>query len=567
MKKKRLLIQRNCNPNHLKSIQIENRKIQLKQTSDLLRVRRFLLLKGPQISPQIYKVTHIFLCLIRLITTSLTMGFLPRKPSKAYICLVGAGFLSLVCGTSYLIGSISVYLISFFINFHPDMDLNVFSGLLVYAAIISQFAGTQTLPLADKVGNKLLSFIVLTMMCGHHVLSSFHTSITLFCATFAGLFAPGYSMIWYLYAPAAWSWFPEAKGKITGILYAFVGFASLPFNSLAERSVNPEGLKPEIIIPNGMTEMRIFESAVTDRVPIMLQNIAIAMAVFGIIGLVLVNSPPKNLERRKSHAAHQSLSLDPTKLQKKAPSIMASKFWTNLSFWQLFLIQYAAVMPAVYIAFNIVGSVAMVCNGVFRPVWGWLFDVFGFKKVILVNVSLLATLLVGLPFVDDENLFLVCTCVILVCEGGLYVLCGSQCLKAFGVNYGARLMPFLNLANLVVNASMYFVNVLVLPNLGLVPTFLFFMSAFQLLALFVILRYDHEKEIDFDPPALATISEPIMIETKRVQGDQFTYNHQISCFPLFMQQQIVTVNCIHLLVIHDYMKVWRWNVGSDLVYI
>eukprot|EP01016_Furgasonia_blochmanni_P036946 TRINITY_DN4294_c0_g2_i5.p1 TRINITY_DN4294_c0_g2~~TRINITY_DN4294_c0_g2_i5.p1 ORF type:complete len:498 (-),score=103.40 TRINITY_DN4294_c0_g2_i5:263-1756(-) len=465
-----------------------------------------------------------------------TMGFLPRRPLKAYICILGSAFLALVSGTSYLIGATSVYLISFFINFHPDMDLNVFSGLLVYASIISQCASTQALPITDKIGRKALTFIILLMICGHHLISSFHTSIMAFCATYAGLFAPGYSMMWYCLAPAAWSWFPEAKGKVTGILLAFVGFASLPFNSLAEYSVNPEGIKPEIIIPNGKTQMRIFEPAVANRVPIMLQNLAIAMAVLGILGLVLVNAPQRNLERRKSDATLQMLNLDPTKIRAKTPSIMASKFWTNSSFWRLFVIQYSAIMPTLYIAFNyktigfnkfkddhfitFVGSVAMVCNGVSRPVWGWMFDSYGFKKITLGNVAIQTTLLASLPFIDQENLFLVWISVMLVTEGGLFVLCGSQCLKQFGVNYGARLMPFVNLTVLLVNASMYVVNVFVLPKLGMVSTFLFFMTAFQLVAIMGILRYDHEKEVDFDlPPAdvmAGTSKEPLMIEAKRI---------------------------------------------------
>ena len=173
-------------------------------------------------------------------------------------------------------------------------------------------------------------------------------------------------------------------------------------------------------------------------------------------------------------------------------------------------------MPTFYMTFNyktfgfrtfkddhfltIVGIIGMLWNGWFRPVFGFLFDKFGFKQLMLSVITLQTALLVSLPFLENREMYTVWVCAMLITSGGIFVMMAAQCLKVFGINYGARILPFLIGANLVSNMTFYAIDSLMLPWLGAVTTFVVVMPIYQCIAFFLVLRYNDEEEIDFNSP-------------------------------------------------------------------
>ena len=114
-------------------------------------------------------------------------------------------------------------------------------------------------------------------------------------------------------------------------------------------------------------------------------------------------------------------------------------------------------MPTFYMTFNyktfgfrtfkddhfltIVGIIGMLWNGWFRPVFGFLFDKFGFKQLMLSVITLQTALLVSLPFLENREMYTVWVCAMLITGGRIFVMMAAQCLKVFGINYGARILP------------------------------------------------------------------------------------------------------------------------------
>lgn len=64
-----------------------------------------------------------------------------------------------------------------------------------------------------------------------------------------------------------WEYFPERKGLITGIIVGAYGFGSFVFNQISSALVNPESLKPTILIHNGKSEIKYYTPDVANNVP------------------------------------------------------------------------------------------------------------------------------------------------------------------------------------------------------------------------------------------------------------------------------------------------------------
>lgn len=104
-----------------------------------------------------------------------------------------------------------------------------------------------------------------------------------------------------------------------------------------------------------------------------------------------------------------------------------------------------------------IGSIGIICNGLFRSAWGVLFDHFSFRKLtIAINVCLLV--LCGLILFAVENVvtyFIIIPCIYLS-YGGVYALLPTQSVRVLGPVIGSRLF-WLVFSGLSLAAAIQFV--------------------------------------------------------------------------------------------------------------
>lgn len=87
-----------------------------------------------------------------------------------------------------------------------------------------------------------------------------------------------------------------------------------------------------------------------------------------------------------------------------------------------------------------IGSVGIICNGLFRSAWGILFDHFSYRKIIItINICLLA--FCGLILIAVQNVvtyFLIIPGIYLS-YGGLYAILPTQSVRVLGPVIGSKL--------------------------------------------------------------------------------------------------------------------------------
>lgn len=85
--------------------------------------------------------------------------------------------------------------------------------------------------------------------------------------------------------------FPIKKGYVSGIIIAGYGFGAFFFNIIAQNIVNPDNLKPEVMIGGH----KYFCSEVADRVPLMFRILFGCYLLLTTVGILLIKEPDPDL--------------------------------------------------------------------------------------------------------------------------------------------------------------------------------------------------------------------------------------------------------------------------------
>ena len=88
---------------------------------------------------------------------------------------------------------------------------------------------------------------------------------------------------------------------------------------------------------------------------------------------------------------------------------------------------------------TIVGSLGILANGLFRIMWGYLFDKFSFETLIrTINLVLLACCALVLLAVEYFASYLVLVIMSYLAYGGIYALMPTQCVRVMGQKVGTK---------------------------------------------------------------------------------------------------------------------------------
>eukprot|EP00330_Aristerostoma_sp_ATCC50986_P012234 CAMPEP_0114598466 /NCGR_PEP_ID=MMETSP0125-20121206/20828_1 /TAXON_ID=485358 ORGANISM="Aristerostoma sp., Strain ATCC 50986" /NCGR_SAMPLE_ID=MMETSP0125 /ASSEMBLY_ACC=CAM_ASM_000245 /LENGTH=129 /DNA_ID=CAMNT_0001804209 /DNA_START=326 /DNA_END=715 /DNA_ORIENTATION=+ len=124
----------------------------------------------------------------------------------------------------------------------------------------------------------------------------------LFIFLYAILVGISTGLIYMVPVICGWSYFPNKRGAVSGIIVAGYGFGSFTFNLIAVALVNPNNEKASVEIDG----YKYFSSDVYDRVPMMFRILSLCYLLTGLIGACLVKMPTK--KAIQLHEEHEMLT-------------------------------------------------------------------------------------------------------------------------------------------------------------------------------------------------------------------------------------------------------------------
>ena len=123
------------------------------------------------------------------------------------------------------------------------------------------------------------------------LISSFMTSFYLFLIFYAVLTGIGYGIIYMLPLKSAWSFFPERKGMVGGLILASHSFGAIGWSFFTAKIINPNNEAPNLYINVG-NSLNVLYSPDSDpvmNVSYMLRMVfAIELTLF-IFAVILMN--------------------------------------------------------------------------------------------------------------------------------------------------------------------------------------------------------------------------------------------------------------------------------------
>lgn len=199
---------------------------------------------------------------------------------------------------------------------------------------------------------------------------------------FYGVFLSfGIGLIYWPPVICAWEWFPNNKGRVSGLVLGAFGFGAFIFNFITTGLVNPDNLKP--------LDDEYFPVEVAERVPKMFRVCLFIWSALTAISILTVTRDPKFSKK----AASSSKQVENGEFQAGEP---AAEELTGLGFfealktvrlWHMFTMLLFGTFFGLYVAseykvvaqdslsdyaLSIAGAIGSVCNGSGRVVWGSL---------------------------------------------------------------------------------------------------------------------------------------------------------------------------------------------------
>jgi len=375
--------------------------------------------------------------------------------------------------------------------------------------------------------------------------TSFVQSFGTFLFTYSSLFGIGIGFGYMAPLISGWSYFPDRKGFVSGVIISGFGFGAFVFSYITQAYVNPDNLSPTIVVKNGNVTDHFFTDEVANRVPGMFRLLALLWAILTVIAVILVR---RNDERKSSENENMiiqplhpevvseeenpgfrkdydsvlsdELSVCSVKIKAKqdsagsnsteCPSFKAGLF--TLQFWHLFAMFFLSVFYGIFLVnvtksfgnsnvtnndsfLTTVGALGSVANGVSRFIWAFLQDKLGFKKVYMVLLVLQLILTSTIYFIATvPGLYLVWVMLSLSCEGGNFSMFPTVTSATYGLKVGPQLYSIIFSANGLSSITGALLVKFVLADIGF-EAFFWITALFTLEALVLLFVYTDTKYV------------------------------------------------------------------------
>lgn len=201
-------------------------------------------------------------------------------------------------------GNIVVYVTSYFRVFDSTLSLQqtfiVFPMTLSMGALAMQLGSVLLDYLHPRVhlaiGGTIFVFSILT--------ASFMTDFYLFLVFYAIMTGIGYGLIYMIPLKSAWSFFPNKKGTIGGLILASHSFGAIGWSFFVANSMNPTNEAPSLYLHIG-NSMEVLYSPMSGPV----KNVSYTFKVVFFIELALFVVALVLMHKKKVTTFKKSLSV------------------------------------------------------------------------------------------------------------------------------------------------------------------------------------------------------------------------------------------------------------------
>ena len=354
-------------------------------------------------------------------------------------------------GNSYTWGNINIYYYSYIRQFNEKYTTNH-----VYFMVPLLLVFQNSFPLLsgflDKIiGTRLLVLIGSLLIIGCHVLlylfTSFFYTVIAMC-----MYGAGNGLIYFSIMGCCWSYFPNKKGLISGVIVCFYGGSSFLFTLLAEYIINPNNL-PKV------KDHDYFDREIAMRVKIFVKVLIIIFTCMGTLAVILVFPH----EKEKSEEEEEILQkLDERESQPLGQAVKSSQFITFLIFTGCVMF-YGYIVTNTSRGFGTVSelnqrmlkylSVAYaILNASARLCWGHIFDKYGyFYPYLFVCINqILSSSALYFSGMNNYSYFVV-TLLSVLSFSGHATMFPPFVGKTFGIKNSVILIGIIGFANTVVS--------------------------------------------------------------------------------------------------------------------
>lgn len=373
------------------------------------------------------------------------------------------GLMIYFCLAGYSIwGYINVYIISYFHSM--DEELTVKNTNLILTLSLSPMLLTPifSIQLAEKIGFKNLIRFTTLLFSISVIISSYQSNFYTFIFFYGFLctWAVGFSLNPIIYI--IWSFYPNQKGKITGILFGMFSITPTIMVPIISAYLNPENHRAEKI--NGNV---YFSENVYENVPNMIFYLGVFYLAWSFVGASLFHEPSKNFQITKNeHVGLNEVNSNDDEinaLEKSetiSPECMSLKQgFLSKPFVIIFFCSFFLALYGFYLTFNFksygllkinddhfVTIVAML-NGIAaffgRITFGHILDKTSFYKLFIVLEVLLALFSFTFAVVSDfPYLYGIWSIIISCLDSGILCIIAPGFTHIFGFEIGSRLYPY-----------------------------------------------------------------------------------------------------------------------------
>lgn len=216
---------------------------------------------------------------------------------KGYLTVITGVCIHLFCGSLYLWGNVSTYVVTYF-HFQDDSNATLANALLVLplSFIIQSLFNPVGAYLQKRWNPKLIIGIGLTIMSASILIASYCQTWWTFVLVYSIGYPAGIGIVYWVPIMCGWEWFPNNKGLVSGSVVAGYGFGAFIFGFITTAIANPNDLKVEVPIHGPETTDKLFPFTVGEKVPEMYRICLIIWVCLGLTAVFGVSRNPDFVE-------------------------------------------------------------------------------------------------------------------------------------------------------------------------------------------------------------------------------------------------------------------------------
>ena len=227
-----------------------------------------------------------------------------------------------------------------------------------------------------------------------------------------------------------WSYYPNNRGQVSGVVMAGFGLGSSIFNLVSTGMINPDNSKATEKFHGEL----YFNSSISYKFPSTLRWLCFIYFLLTVLAVGLLRDL-KNIESEPITSVSKEFSV--------------KQGLRSKTFWYMLGMSFFSIIPGYFVAncfkvfgrtkidddrfLALVGSLSSFFNGSCRLAWGGVMDRIGFKKTYGALLIIQTVMMFSFYHVADQAyLYLASVCIILACEGGHFVLFSALASQVFG---------------------------------------------------------------------------------------------------------------------------------------